>query len=112
MYVREKQPVNMTGLLELFVKPVYMVAELFFGSMGLNTPTKRAIAGGLMGYAFSELYHPDVSWTGDGKKDPYKPKKWNVFQGQFGANVDSAVYTAFPWWMWPTTAAVLFGMFF
>jgi len=102
------------GLLPAIVEPLYRPLYYFLGTVGLDTPAKRAVAGAAVGYLFQEIFPTDLSHMNIGTADKpvYVPKRWSVIQPKAGRrSIDPDTITWFPWWMWPTSFAVVLSMF-
>ena len=105
-----------SGLVPNLLEPFYRVLNGFFGSVGLNTPTKRAFVGAIVGYFLQEVTKEKWGAYFHRSGKGWIPKRWSVTKlrgvdsGKSYAESDH-FYTAFPWWMYPVSGAVIMGMF-
>ena len=99
-------PLPDTGIATTIPRLIFNVLSRLFGTIGLNTPSKRAAIGGLVGYIFQALVKPRLSYT----KEDQQPKAWKGSlkeRQQYGD--DRLTWT--PWWIWPLGGSVMLGVF-
>ena len=80
-----------------------------FVSLGLESPTSRALAFGTVGFSFQYLARPSISYKKVGTKDGAKSiaKPFTLL-----ATKDSPVETTYmPWYFWPLLFAIIGGLF-
>lgn len=80
-----------------------------FVTLGLESPTSRALAFGTVGFAFQFLVRPKISYvnlpTKEGSTCISKPF---TLLASKDSNVPS---TYFPWYLWPVVFALIGGLF-
>ena len=79
-----------------------------FVTLGLESPTSRAMAFGTVGFAFQYLARPSISYVNVPTKEGNK-----CISKQFAllATEDSGPTTYFPWYLWPLLFAIVGGLF-
>ncbi len=80
-----------------------------FVTLGLESPTSRALAFGTVGFSYQYLARPSISYkkidTKEGTKSIAKP--FTLL-----ASKDSPVETTYmPWYFWPLLLALIGGLF-
>ncbi len=80
-----------------------------FVTLGLESPTSRAMAFGTVGFAFQYFVRPGISYVNVPTKEGNK-----CISKQFSLLADknsSAPTTYMPWYLWPLIFAIIGGLF-
>lgn len=70
--------------------------------MGMESPVSRALGGAIAGLAIVLLVKPSVSYAATGER-----LAWSVT----ASDSDKGATTRFPWWAWPLSFGLFFGLF-
>lgn len=104
------------GLSSLLSDLLYYPVQFTFGELGLESPLHRTLSGLVLGYFFTTVFKPAVSWDTkkheDGSKPTGKAYLWTFSGSAQKLGLSPEETTAFPWWAWPVMFGLVFGFFF
>jgi len=112
----EKADFATGGLSALLNDVLYYPVQFTFGQLGLTSPMHRGVAGLVLGYFFTTVFKPAISWDvkkhEDGSEPTGKAYLWSFSGRAQKLGLAPSDTTAFPWWAWPLLFGGAFGLFF